>query len=88
MAQQLKRWESPRRQGRNVKGKGGAARARQLKKREQQLRRKLKGDSPSQKQNKSQSTEGKEPSKSFPLFLSNIGFGLNVRADRVGDAAG
>ena len=41
MAQQLKRWESPRRQGRNDKGKGGAARQRQLKKRQQMLRKKL-----------------------------------------------
>jgi hypothetical protein len=38
----LKSWESPRRQGRNRKGKGGAARKRQLKKREQMLRNKLK----------------------------------------------
>jgi hypothetical protein len=54
------------------------------------LRRKLKGDDPipNQKRNKNQPTEGKEPSKSFPLFLSNIGFGLNVRADGAGDAAG
>ncbi len=41
---QLKRWESPRRQGRNSQGKGGAARMRQLKKQQQVLRRKLKGD--------------------------------------------
>ncbi len=40
----LKRWESPRRQGRNDKGKGGAARQRQLKKQQQMLRKKLKGD--------------------------------------------
>ena len=38
----LKSWESPRRKGRNDKGKGGAARKRQLKKREQMLRNKLK----------------------------------------------
>jgi len=38
----LKSWESPRRQGRNDKGKGGSARARQLKKREKMLRQKLK----------------------------------------------
>ncbi len=38
----LKRWESPRRQGRNDKGRGGSARARQLRKQRQQLRRKLK----------------------------------------------
>lgn len=39
---QLKRWESPRREGRNDKGKGGSARRRQLKKQRQMLRQKLK----------------------------------------------
>jgi hypothetical protein len=38
----LKSWESPRREGRNDKGKGGAARRRQLKKKMQMLRKKLK----------------------------------------------
>lgn len=42
MARMLKRWESPRREGRNHKGKGGSARQRQLKKQTQQLRKKLK----------------------------------------------
>lgn len=42
MTQRLKRWESPRRQGRNEKGKGGSARQRQLKKRQQMLIKKLK----------------------------------------------
>ncbi|MGB3557215.1 MAG: hypothetical protein WBD58_14130 [Geitlerinemataceae cyanobacterium] len=41
MTQRLKSWESPRKQGRNSKGKGGAARARQLRKQQQQLRKKL-----------------------------------------------
>jgi hypothetical protein len=41
MARYLKRWESPRREGRNEKGKGGTARQRQLKKRHQMLRKKL-----------------------------------------------
>lgn len=45
MAQRLKRWESPRKEGRNDKGKGGAARQRQLKKRTQMLRNKLKEQS-------------------------------------------
>lgn len=45
----LKRWESPRRQGRNDKGKGGAARKRQLKKRQQMLRNKLKGNGEGEK---------------------------------------
>lgn len=44
MVQILKRWESPRKQGRNDKGKGGTARARQLRKREQMLRQKLKSN--------------------------------------------
>ncbi|MGF1477981.1 MAG: hypothetical protein ACFB4I_00600 [Cyanophyceae cyanobacterium] len=48
MAQRLKRWESPRRQGRNDKGKGGSARQRQLKKQQQMLRRKLKDSPPAQ----------------------------------------
>ena len=38
----IKSWESPRRQGRNDKGKGGSARKRQLKKRQQMLRNQLK----------------------------------------------
>ncbi|BAY25105.1 hypothetical protein NIES2100_49080 [Calothrix sp. NIES-2100] len=38
----LKRWESPRREGRNDKGKGGSARKRQLKKQRQMLRQRLK----------------------------------------------
>ena len=42
MVERLKRWESPRKRGRNDKGKGGTARARQLRKREQMLRQKLK----------------------------------------------
>ncbi|MCT7995265.1 hypothetical protein [Laspinema olomoucense] len=45
MAQRLKSWESPRSQGRNTKGKGGSARQRQLKKQQQMLRKKLKGQS-------------------------------------------
>ncbi|MEM1369760.1 MAG: hypothetical protein AAGG02_17465 [Cyanobacteria bacterium P01_H01_bin.15] len=42
MQTRLKRWESPRYSGRNDKGKGGSARARQLKKRQQRLKQKLK----------------------------------------------
>jgi hypothetical protein len=41
MGQRLKRWESPRREGRNDKGKGGSARQRQLKKRQQILYKSL-----------------------------------------------
>ncbi|HAZ48738.1 MAG TPA: hypothetical protein DDW76_03890 [Cyanobacteria bacterium UBA11369] len=42
MARLLKRWESPRREGRNDKGRGGSARARQLKKQQKMLLKKLK----------------------------------------------
>lgn len=58
----LKRWESPRRQGRNHKGKGGSARQRQLKKRTQQWRQRLKspGDRPGAK--------GSKRSDPAPLF--------------------
>ena len=41
MAQQLKSWESPRREGRNRKGRGGSAKQRQYKKRQKQLRKRL-----------------------------------------------
>ncbi|MBE9158760.1 hypothetical protein IQ265_18255 [Nodosilinea sp. LEGE 06152] len=41
MAQHLKRWESPRKPGRNDKGRGGTARQRQLQKRQQTLRQRL-----------------------------------------------
>ncbi|MDZ7957160.1 MAG: hypothetical protein RMY34_04515 [Aulosira sp. DedQUE10] len=44
----LKRWESPRREGRNDKGKGGSARKRQLKKQRQMLRQRLKENQKSQ----------------------------------------
>lgn len=52
MAQRLKRWESPRREGRNDKGKGGSARQRQLRKQFQALRQKLKEQSDNQNENR------------------------------------
>ncbi|MEA5472194.1 hypothetical protein [Spirulina sp. 06S082] len=58
----LKRWESPRRQGRNHKGKGGSARHRQLKKQQQMMRKKLKGE-PIQSQKQSQKQGQKDPRK-------------------------
>lgn len=67
MAQRLKRWESPRRQGRNDKGKGGSARQRQLKKQTQMLRKKLKDSQKADNQNKQ---EGRDTS-SLPFFLLN-----------------
>ncbi len=66
MVERLKSWESPRRQGRNDKGKGGAARKRQLKKRQQMLRKKLKARSDNQQ---NQTKEGRELN-SLPSFLA------------------
>lgn len=79
MGQQLKRWESPRSQGRNNKGKGGSARGRQLRKQQQTLRKKLKNNQ----------DVGKEHSKSFPIFLEGISFQIrtnnrfNLKAGRM-----
>ena len=66
MARMLKRWESPRREGRNHKGKGGSARQRQLKKQTQMLRKKLQeGFEPEVKQ-------GENTFSSLPSFLKKI----------------
>jgi hypothetical protein len=64
MAQRLKRWESPRREGRNNKGKGGSARQRQLKKRQQMLRQKL-------QDNSNNTDKGRDFIKKSLLFLWN-----------------
>ena len=69
MAERLKRWESPRKQGRNDKGKGGSARARQLRKREQMLRQKLKNNA-RDKQDKS--NRGREINPS--LFFGQLNY--------------
>ena len=58
MVERLKSWESPRKRGRNDKGKGGSARARQLKKREKLLRKKLKQNESIQGKKSHKSQEG------------------------------
>lgn len=58
MAQRLKRWESPRKEGRNDKGKGGSARQRQLKKRTQMLRQKLKDQGNDRNDSQGQNKQG------------------------------
>ncbi|NEQ21049.1 MAG: hypothetical protein F6K28_17845 [Microcoleus sp. SIO2G3] len=75
MTQRLKRWESPRRQGRNDKGKGGSARQRQLKKQTQMLRKKLKE---SQKED-NQKNKGEESSILFPYFLLSLSNKVSLR---------
>ncbi|MEO0646959.1 MAG: hypothetical protein AAFZ17_12500 [Cyanobacteria bacterium J06650_10] len=62
MAQQLKRWESPRRKGRNHKGRGGSAKQRQYKKRQKLLMKRLqKGiNSPSSSKSSNAQTKGRK----------------------------
>ena len=77
MAQRLKRWESPRNEGRNDKGRGGSARQRQLKKQRQALRRRLKdqtdGRNDTPQLNKIQSNK-KGENQWFSPFLFNYAF--------------
>jgi hypothetical protein len=61
----MKRWESPRREGRNHKGKKNSARQRQIKKQTQVWRKKLKGDDGQQN----------TPPKSGPMPLFFCGSG-------------
>ncbi|MBW4596859.1 MAG: hypothetical protein KME46_29200 [Brasilonema angustatum HA4187-MV1] len=51
----LKRWESPRQEGRNDKGRGGSARQRQLQKQHQMLRKRLKEGKKLEKDNQADS---------------------------------
>jgi ribosomal protein S19 len=69
MTQRLKRWESPRRQGRNDRGKGGSARARQLKKQTQMLRKKLKEGQKADDQNQQQNKQKGREISSLPFFI-------------------
>ena len=81
----LKSWESPRSEGRNSKGKGGSARARQLKKQQQTLRKQLKAQH--DRQNHQQNHQGKETDNSFPFFVSfRCSIPLNVRTNRASNA--
>ncbi|MGD1704907.1 hypothetical protein [Dapis sp. BLCC M229] len=61
MVKHLKRWESPRKQGRNIKGRGGAARLRQIKKQQKILRKKLNNQE-----------KGNHGSLFFCLFISTL----------------
>jgi hypothetical protein len=69
MAQRLKSWESPRNEGRNDKGKGGSARQRQLKKRTQMLRNKLKEQSKDNKDNNGNGRDKKGENHDSLLFF-------------------
>ena len=67
----LKRWESPRKEGRNDKGRGGSARKRQLKKQRQMLRQKLKE---ANKPDKKKNNQSGQDQQIFPIFLSTSPF--------------
>jgi hypothetical protein len=71
MARMLKRWESPRKEGRNDKGKGGSARRRQLKKQMQMLRKQLKskGQISDQGKRPSQSNNSKQKESNLALLF-------------------
>ncbi|WP_138505239.1 hypothetical protein [Nostoc sp. PA-18-2419] len=62
----LKRWESPRKEGRNDKGRGGSARKRQLKKQRQMLLQRFKQNN---KPDDSKSNGVGEDKFIFPLFF-------------------
>jgi hypothetical protein len=67
---QIKRWESPRREGRNDKGKGGSARRRQLKKQRQMLRQKLKDNYNTKPDNQSDNQDKNRQGKDLIFSLS------------------
>ncbi|WP_414756246.1 hypothetical protein [Anabaena sp. CCY 9910] len=75
----LKRWESPRKEGRNDKGRGGSARKRQLKKQRQMLRQKLKE---ANKPDKKQNNQGGEDKQIFPIFFVLCVSGSATRRDK------
>jgi hypothetical protein len=77
MAQRLKRWESPRSEGRNDKGRGGSARQRQIKKQRQALRRRLKDqddrhDSPNSNHSNKKGENDRSLPFHFPIHSSVI----------------
>ncbi len=71
MAQRLKRWESPRREGRNWKGKGGSGRRKQLKKQTQMLGRKLK-ESRKALQNRNQDNQNQNQNQQWGRDINTL----------------
>jgi hypothetical protein len=90
MAQRLKRWESPRNEGRNDKGRGGSARQRQLKKQRQTLRRRLKdqtdGHNALSSSNKKGENHGSLPSCLNTAFNCPFHDTLHTASDLLSDA--
>lgn len=80
MARQLKRWESPRKEGRNDKGRGGSARQRQRKKQFQALRKKLKEQTDSQNGENQKNKKGE--ANQLPLSFDQYRAGMGHPATR------
>lgn len=80
MAQYLKRWESPRREGRNHKGRGGSARKRQVIKQQQIWRQRLRPSDPDSKSTTKSDSQQKSGGDSI---LST--FLLRASIQRIGD---
>lgn len=76
----LKRWESPRREGRNDKGKGGSARKRQLKKQRQMLRQRLKQEKKPDNTKNNSKGEDKSIFSFFSVYHRTKKFILNVKS--------
>jgi hypothetical protein len=80
MAQRLKRWESPRHEGRNDKGRGGSARQRQRRKQFQMLKQRLKDGSAGNHDSNQSDRGGTQASPNFlavmvsDLALQNVSF--------------
>lgn len=74
MAQRLKRWESPRKAGRNSKGKGGTARQRQRKKQFKLLKKRLEKSSNGNNQNSENDFKEKGRDLSLPPFFACMRF--------------
>ena len=67
MAQRLKRWESPRKPGRNDKGKGGSAKQRQRKKQFKLLEKRLKQASKGRKNKASDHNQNTQNGREYVL---------------------
>ncbi len=78
MQQRLKRWESPRKRGRNDKGKGGSARARQIRKQQKMLRQQLKDNSENKSANNQQKRKINLPLSFYRLEIKALPHHLPV----------
>lgn len=88
MSQRLKRWESPRREGRNDKGRGGSARARQLKKQQQMLRQRLKENDSAENSKRQGGDKLILPPDFFWRYMFGFGCGKKAGSSTCSDVQG